>query len=487
MMKKFFLFGLFLLVACESAQTHQKAEENYSKYPWQFTAPMPHGRYGHDAVYASNGKIYVMGGQAFKVAKGFAKDKEFDSWLIKKFNKGWYSNLAYDPQKEEWEYMTLIPGWGISEFVSIFDPNKEFWRDQWREYRGTLDYMSEEDIRKMCLPPEPNGKPLRVYNTNLDRFGNGLALTVSNNKIFWTGGQNFMGDVENIMLSYDSIRDTWPKKIKRNIQYSSTDYLKPYWEIDQRESYDTIVPPMQEPRRDHQAVATSDGKIYVLGGFHEEKAINKWGSIYKTGKDIVSNTMECYDPQTNKWEYKKPLGRVRMVFAAVAGKDDKIYVFGGAAGISDDRKTPILDTVEVYDPKTDSWSLRKPMPTARFDHAAVLAADGRIYVMGGAEAYDEISSAVLIYEPATDRWEHGPDMILPRAALAAATTPDGKIYAIGGTDVGAYKNSDRWKHLTGLIPKDELRGYNGKVHDSVEVFDIYKWKKSRGGEKKKIK
>ena len=37
-----------------------------------------------------------------------------------------------------------------------------------------------------------------------------------------------------------------------------------------------------------------------------------------------------------------------MVFAAVAGKDDKIYVFGGAAGMSDDRNTPILNTVEVY-------------------------------------------------------------------------------------------------------------------------------------------
>jgi N-acetylneuraminic acid mutarotase len=482
---KISLFGLFLIFSCNKAHSHLEVEQNYANYPWQFTNPMPHGRYGHDAVYAANGKIYVMGGQVFLVAKRFEKDKEYDSWLIKKFNNGWYSNLAYDPQKDKWEYVSLIPGWRKSDIISIFDPNKEFWRDQWREYRGFLDNYTEEELRKLCQPSVPNGKPLRVYDTDLDRFGNGLSLSISNNNIFWMGGQNFGGNVENIALPYDPKKDKWPNKIMRSLGSSSKAHRKYYWEVDQRESYDTRIPPMLEPRCDHQSIATSTGKIYVMGGWREETAINKWGSTYNTEKNIVSKTMECYDPKTNKWEYKKPLNRERMVFAAVTGKDDKIYVFGGAAGMSDDPNTPILDTVEVYNPGTDSWSSRKPMPTPRFDHAAVLAADGKIYVMGGAEVYDKISSAVFIYDPATDSWEQGPDMILPRATLAAVATPDGKIYAIGGTDVGAYKNSSHWKHLSSLVSKDELRGYEGKVQDSVEVLDIFKWKKSMGGEKKK--
>ncbi|MBU4268367.1 MAG: hypothetical protein KJ808_05910 [Acidobacteria bacterium] len=473
-MKKFFLFGLFLLVACDSAQTHQKAEETYSKYPWQFTAPMPHGRYGHDAVYASNGKIYVMGGQAFKVAKGFAKDKEFDSWLIKKFNNGRYSNLAYDIKKNEWEFMTSIPG-RVNEFIVFFDPNE----DKWSERRGSVKFLTEDEKIKMNEPRRIGLKPFKVYGTNLERQGNGVALSLSNRDfILWTGGQSYISDVEDFVLPYFIQSDSWPKATQKEMDGGS--WLKTF--------YDTNIPPMQEPRRNHQAVTTSDGKIYVLGGWRKEKiGVDPIKHTYLKKIDVVSKTMECYDPMTNKWEYKKPLGRVRMVFAAVAGKDDKIYVFGGAAGMSDDRKTPILDTVEVYDPKTDSWSLRKPMPTARFDHAAVLAADGRIYVMGGAEAYDEISSAVLIFDPATDRWEHGPDMILSRAALAAAATPDGKIYAIGGTDVGAYKNKANWQHLTSLVPKDELRGYEGKVLDSVEVLDIYKWKKNNNKRNDKSK
>jgi N-acetylneuraminic acid mutarotase len=476
MMKKIlFLFLLLQLINCNSAQSHWDVERNYLNYPWQFVTPMPYGRYGHEAVYASNNKIYVMGGLVFLVAKGFGKDKELNSWVIKKFNNGRYSNLAYDLRKGEWEYMRLIPGWRKSDIISIFDPNKNYWRDQWREYRGFPNNCTEEELSKLSQPSVPNGRPLRIYDTDLDRIGNGLAISINNNEIFWTGGQNFGGNVENITFPYNVKTDAWLiNSFNKMVRQSP----KPFWEYDQRELYQTNIPSMHEARCDHQAVSTN-GKIYVLGGWREETAINKRGSTYNTGKDIVSMTMECYDPKMNKWEYKKPLSRERMAFATVTGKDDKIYVFGGAAGMSDDRNTPILNTVEVYDPKTDSWSFRKPMPTLRFDHVAVMAADSKIYIMGGAVTYDDVSASVLIYDPEKDIWETAPNMILPRAALAAVATPDGKIYAIGGTDVGAYKDKAQWRHLANLISADELGDYNGKVQDTVEVLDIYKWRKSK--------
>jgi N-acetylneuraminic acid mutarotase len=140
-------------------------------------------------------------------------------------------------------------------------------------------------------------------------------------------------------------------------------------------------------------------------------------------------------------------------------------------------QTPILNTVEVYDPKTDSWSFRKPMPVKRSGHCAVLAADGKIYILGGSEVLDVPLNTVFIYDPEKDSWEKGPNMILPRDVLAAVATPDGKIYAIGGTDVGAYEDKAQWEHLASLIPEDELGDYKGKVQDTVETLDIFKWRK----------
>ena len=47
--------------------------------------------------------------------------------------------------------------------------------------------------------------------------------------------------------------------------------------------------------------------------------------------------------------------------------DSKIYVIGGY-----NESGGYLHTVEVYDPKEDSWEILNPMPTARADWEYVL-------------------------------------------------------------------------------------------------------------------
>jgi len=42
----------------------------------------------------------------------------------------------------------------------------------------------------------------------------------------------------------------------------------------------------------------------------------------------------------------------------------KIYVVGGTNKI--DAITPTLNSMDIYDPVTDSWSSGPPMPTARY-------------------------------------------------------------------------------------------------------------------------
>ena len=59
--------------------------------------------------------------------------------------------------------------------------------------------------------------------------------------------------------------------------------------------------------------------------------------------------------------------------------DGKIYAIGGT---STEIKSFRLDTVEVYDPTTDTWAKAKNMNHARAG-AAVSVVDGKIYVMGG--------------------------------------------------------------------------------------------------------
>src|SRR5262249_9580354 len=87
------------------------------------------------------------------------------------------------------------------------------------------------------------------------------------------------------------------------------------------------------------------------------------------------DVVEAYDPATDRWTTRAPMPSKRGGLAsAVLG--GKIHTFGG------ERAGGVFDNHEVYDPATNSWTTGAPMPTWRHGLAAVTA-DGRIYVIGG--------------------------------------------------------------------------------------------------------
>ncbi|MFC1883204.1 Kelch repeat-containing protein [Thermodesulfobacteriota bacterium] len=274
-----------------------------------------------------------------------------------------------------------------------------------------------------------------------------------------------LGYDENIVLPFDPIKGLWPEATYKYIFYS--EFAKRAQTI-----YKIKIPPLLQRRMDHEAVVTGDGKIYVMGGRQYEVEEGLYGQVdIHYDKVNVLDTVECYDPQTNKWTYKTPMPSKRYLFAAVVGKDDRIYVIGGAGGWPYDENMPVLDTVDIYDPRTDSWSSGKPLPKPRESHAGVLGSDGKIYIMGGSTgAKNPPLNDLLIYDQEKNKWKRGPSMRKPRALLAAVSTPDGKIYAIGGTDVGAYEGR---KGLNFFLPRSaELD--TGQVQKTVEVLDITK-------------
>src|SRR5436305_1126533 len=67
---------------------------------------------------------------------------------------------------------------------------------------------------------------------------------------------------------------------------------------------------------------------------------------------------------------------------------DKIYVIGGAtvlpgaSAVHPQQPHSSVGAVEEYDPATNSWRSRAPLPTPR-NHAVGAAVNGKIYVIGG--------------------------------------------------------------------------------------------------------
>ncbi|HZD81344.1 MAG TPA: kelch repeat-containing protein, partial [Nitrososphaeraceae archaeon] len=95
-----------------------------------------------------------------------------------------------------------------------------------------------------------------------------------------------------------------------------------------------------------------------------------------TGKSSNLDANEAYDPTTDTWAQKAPMPSKRGGLAAAAVSNN-IYVFGGEAP----EKT--FSNNEKYDPTTNTWKSEQPMPTPRHGLAAVSMGNSKIYVIGG--------------------------------------------------------------------------------------------------------
>lgn len=99
----------------------------------------------------------------------------------------------------------------------------------------------------------------------------------------------------------------------------------------------------------------------------------------------------------------------------------------------------------VYDPKTDKWSMRNPLPTARSGHGAGVL-DGKIFIMGG-EGTNRVFGQNEAYDLQKDTWEQYAPMITPRHGLGATTLGSWIHVAGGGAVMGAVFKRQFTSHL----------------------------------------
>jgi len=165
----------------------------------------------------------------------------------------------------------------------------------------------------------------------------------------------------------------------------------------------------------HVAVTTLDGKIYALGGFTEQN------------RNPDSHAF-VYDPSLNQWSPISPLPRPRGAAAAVA-MDGNIHLIGGASSPTSERAS--VGWHEVYDPKSDSWSMRKALPGAR-DHVGVVAYQNKIHIVGGRfNTFEYNTDLHHVYLADKDTWEVRRPLPTARSGHGLVIYKD-RFFAMGG-------------------------------------------------------
>ena len=216
-------------------------------------------------------------------------------------------------------------------------------------------------------------------------------------------------------------------------------------------------------RCNHNSAAVIGNRIYTFGGFVEQNR-------------CPHSRCFVYDSAEDAWSSIAPLSRPRgAIFAIVL--DGKIHLLGG-------RDVRSVEWHEVYDPETDSYSDRHPMmgstktqPYAgQRDHMGVVIVDGKIHAIGGRmDSYDFNTGLHGVYDPQTDGWSTRAPLPVPRSGPSAAYV-GGKIVCFGGEATGFVfgtveawdPESDKWEALAPMpVPRHGLHGSTCVVIDDM--------------------
>jgi non-specific serine/threonine protein kinase len=114
--------------------------------------------------------------------------------------------------------------------------------------------------------------------------------------------------------------------------------------------------------REHLAVASAGGRVYVLAG-------------RTAGLDTNLGLLERYDPRTRRWRRLRPVSESRGGTGAAAAAGLLVSVGGEAPGGT-------IATVYGYDLRTGRWRRLPDLPTPRHG-LGVVAVGRRIYVLAG--------------------------------------------------------------------------------------------------------
>jgi len=175
--------------------------------------------------------------------------------------------------------------------------------------------------------------------------------------------------------------------------------------------------------------------IYLFGG-------------QSTG-NVTSDLVQIYNTQTNTWSKGAPMPVPLMQGQAVASYNGRIYLFGGRMASNGG----LSDGVRIYNPDNNSWSMGPSMPVPKAQFAAVLNNDGRIFVVGGRGSYQPnvgpFFHSVEIFDPKTNTWNEGPALSSPLGGMTVVNSY-GNLFVMGGID-GAYRNYN-WRLVLPPVP-----------------------------------
>lgn len=175
-------------------------------------------------------------------------------------------------------------------------------------------------------------------------------------------------------------------------------------------------PPMNVGRFLHTATTLNDGRVLVVGGAQRDPL-------------TAYNSAELYTPGGGSWTFTAtPMAAARYAHTATLLPSGEVLVVGGV------NLTTTLNSVEFYNPTSNTWTTKTPITVARHRHTATLLPSGKVLIAGGQNLAGVQTNSAELYDPATDQWSDAGPMNSARGRYPiAALLSCGRVLVAGGT------------------------------------------------------
>lgn len=200
--------------------------------------------------------------------------------------------------------------------------------------------------------------------------------------------------------------------------------------------------PMTSVRDSHTATLMSDGTILLAGGIDGIS---------------ISKTAELFDSISSTFQATGNMNTARVFHTAVSLPNGKVFIAGGYNG-------NYLNSTELYDPSTGLFTPASPMLSERSNHTATLLSNGTVLLVGGKNSSGILDSGE-IYDPRTNTFSIIESIMTSKRHSHTATllNDDGeglndRVLIVGGF---GYNQDDA----------DSTNGSDGKTVYSDQALD----------------
>jgi hypothetical protein len=221
-------------------------------------------------------------------------------------------------------------------------------------------------------------------------------------------------------------------------------------------------------RLEESAAAAAGGNLYVIGGFDAagNSLRSVWvfdGSHWRAGPPLPAgldhtsaatlddqvyvagghsfgrDSARFFRLDAGRWTELPKMHHARGGHALLAAAG-RLYVIGGnTAGIVN------VPPAEVYDPASRAWSDLPALPAPR-NHVAGFVSGAGVCVAGGRSP---ATTRVDCYDYTTSSWVRLPNLPTPTSGAGATTVSNGSAVILGGQDASETRLNPQFARLTG--------------------------------------